>query len=147
VKHSSRTSSEHRHKLAGYAGLVESAVTSLFSYCRRIRAVGCVLRTCRLVVLSDTQHDSMRTTKTVSISMPPAELKIAERLAKSTNRSISGVLREGLKRLASEQYWQHVDAYAKPKADALGITENDVNRLVGEYRREKRGKTTKKQPR
>ena len=86
----------------------------------------------------------MRTTKTVSISMPPAELKLAERLAKTTNRSLSGVVREGLKRLASEQYWQQVQAVARPKAEALGITENDVNRLVEEYRREKRAKTIKK---
>ena len=86
----------------------------------------------------------MRTTKTISISMPPAELKLAERLAKTTNRSLSGVVREGLKRLASEQYWQQVQAVARPKAEALGITENDVNRLVEEYRREKRAKTIKK---
>lgn len=86
----------------------------------------------------------MRTTKTISVSMPPAELKLAERLAKSTNRSLSGVVREGLKRLASEQYWQQVHAVARPKAEDLGITENDVNRLVEEYRREKRAKTLKK---
>ena len=86
----------------------------------------------------------MRTTKTVSISMPPGELKLAERLAKSTNRSLSGVVREGLKRLASEQYWHQVQAVAQSKAKALGITENDVNRLVEEYRQEKRTKTIKK---
>jgi hypothetical protein len=86
----------------------------------------------------------MRTTKTVSISMPPDELKLAERLAKATNRSLSGVVREGLKRLASEQYWQQVQAVARPKAEALGITERDVTRLVEEYRREKRAKAIKK---
>ena len=83
----------------------------------------------------------MRTTKTVSISMPPGELKLAERLAKATNRSLSGVVREGLKRLASEQYWQQVQAVARPKAEALGITERDVTRMVEEYRREKRVKS------
>ena len=76
--------------------------------------------------------------------MPPAELKLAERLAKTTNRSLSGVVREGLKRLATDQYWQQVQAVARPKAEALGITEDDVNRLVEEYRREKRTKTIKK---
>ena len=40
----------------------------------------------------------MRAAVTVSVSMPPADLKMAEHLAKSTNRSVSGVLREGLKR-------------------------------------------------
>ncbi|MGA2589648.1 MAG: hypothetical protein ABSH32_07015 [Bryobacteraceae bacterium] len=86
----------------------------------------------------------MRTTKTVSISMSPADLKLAERLAKTTSRSVSGVLREGLKRMASEQYWQQVHAIARPKAETLGITEDDVTRLVDEYRKEKRVKTSKK---
>lgn len=76
--------------------------------------------------------------------MPPAELKLAERLAKTTNRSLSGVIREGLKRLAADQYWEEVHAVTRPKAEALGITETDVNRLVQVYRREKRAKTSKK---
>jgi hypothetical protein len=85
----------------------------------------------------------MRTSKTISISMPPDELLIAERLAKSTNRSLSGLVREGLKRLASDQYWQQVQAVAKPKAEALGIKESDVNRLIQDYREEKRAKAVK----
>ena len=76
--------------------------------------------------------------------MSPADLKLAERLAKNSNRSLSGVLREGLKRMASEQYWQQVHAVARPKAETLGITEDDVTRLVDEYRKEKRAKTSKK---
>ena len=76
--------------------------------------------------------------------MPPSELKLAERLAKTTNRSLSGVVREGLKRLAAEQYWQQVQAVAGPKAQARGITEADVERLVQEYRGETRGKISKK---
>ena len=86
----------------------------------------------------------MRTTKTVSISMSPADLKVAERLARATNRSLSGVFREGLKRIASEQYWQRVQAIAQPKAQALGIAQDDVTRLVHEYREEKRAKTGNK---
>jgi hypothetical protein len=86
----------------------------------------------------------MRTTRTVSISMSPADLKIAERLARATNRSLSGLLREGLKRVASEQYWQRVQAMAQPGAQARGIVEGDVTRLVHEYRREKRARNGKK---
>jgi putative aminopeptidase FrvX len=86
----------------------------------------------------------MRTTKTVSISMPPADLRVAERLAKATSRSVSGVLREGLKRLAAEQYWLEVQAVARPKAEALGIRQSDVVRLVKEYRRQKRAKPRSK---
>ena len=76
--------------------------------------------------------------------MPPAELKLAERLAMSTNRSLSGVVREGLKRLAADQYWERVRAMARPKAEALGIVQGDVDRLVREYRREKRATTPRK---
>ena len=58
----------------------------------------------------------MRTTKTVSISMSPAELKVAERLAKTTNRSLSGVVREGLKRLANEQYMAAGPSNSRPES-------------------------------
>jgi hypothetical protein len=80
----------------------------------------------------------MRTTKTVSISLRPADLKVAERLARTTNRSLSGVVREGLKLLAAEQYWNRVHAITGPKAKTLGLTEHDVIRLVQEHRAEKR---------
>lgn len=45
----------------------------------------------------------MRTTKAVSISLPPSDLKLAERLAKQTDRSLSGIFRQGLKRLQNER--------------------------------------------
>jgi len=77
--------------------------------------------------------------------MSPADLKLAERLARTTNRSVSGVLREGLKRLASEQYWQQVHAVARPKAEGLGIADHDVTRLVDEYRKEKRAQVSAKE--
>jgi hypothetical protein len=79
--------------------------------------------------------------------MSPADFRLAEGLARNTNRSISGVLREGLKRLATEQYWRRVQDSARPKADALGIKEEDVARLVKEDRREKRVKAGKKRTR
>ncbi len=86
----------------------------------------------------------MRTTKTVSISMTPTELEEAEQLARETNRSLSGLLREGLKRLKTDQYWANVHAFARPRAFALNITEDDVVRLVHEYRGEKRRRPSKK---
>lgn len=86
----------------------------------------------------------MRTTRTVSVSMLPSDLRVAERLARTTNRTLSGVVREGLKRLAAEQYWLQVHAVARPKADELGLTEADIDRMIREFRQEKRTKTVKK---
>ena len=48
----------------------------------------------------------MRTTKSVTISLPPAQLKIAERLAKKQNRTMSELFREGLRRLEKEDQWR-----------------------------------------
>jgi hypothetical protein len=87
----------------------------------------------------------MGTTKQFPSPWLPAELKRAERLARTTNRSLSGVVREGLKRLASERYWQQVQAVARPKAEALGLTEGDVNRQVEDYRRERRSRLLRKE--
>jgi predicted transcriptional regulator len=51
----------------------------------------------------------MRTTKAISISLLPSEIRQARLLAKKTNRSLSGLFREGLKllredRAAAEEY-------------------------------------------
>jgi predicted transcriptional regulator len=45
----------------------------------------------------------MRSSRAISISLPPSELRQAQRLAKETNRSLSGIFREGLKRLQHER--------------------------------------------
>jgi predicted transcriptional regulator len=44
----------------------------------------------------------MRTTKAISISLSPSEIRQARLLAKRTNRSLSGLFREGLKLLREE---------------------------------------------
>ena len=48
----------------------------------------------------------MRTTKSVTISLPPEQLKRAERLAKKQSRTMSELFREGLRRLEQEEEWR-----------------------------------------
>jgi len=45
----------------------------------------------------------MRTTKSVTISLPPAQLRTAERLARRQNRTMSELFQEGLRRLEWEE--------------------------------------------
>ena len=45
----------------------------------------------------------MRTTKAISISLSPSEIRQARLLAKRTNRSLSGLFREGLKLLREDR--------------------------------------------
>lgn len=85
----------------------------------------------------------MKTSQNISITMPQAMIKDAERLAKKEGRTISELFRETLRRYVWEQEWNEINAYGSAKAKAMGITEKDVNRLIQEYRREQR-KTAKK---
>jgi predicted transcriptional regulator len=45
----------------------------------------------------------MRTTKSVTISLPPAQLKAAERIAKKENRTMSELFREALRRYEQDE--------------------------------------------
>jgi Arc/MetJ-type ribon-helix-helix transcriptional regulator len=45
----------------------------------------------------------MRTSKTISVSMPPAQLKQVERLAKRENRTMSELIREALRQYQQRQ--------------------------------------------
>jgi Arc/MetJ-type ribon-helix-helix transcriptional regulator len=45
----------------------------------------------------------MRTSKTVSVSMPPTQLKQVERLAKKENRTMSELIREALRQYQQRQ--------------------------------------------
>jgi len=47
---------------------------------------------------------------------------------------------EALRSYARERWWQEVNAYGREQAEALGIRDEDVERLIEEARREKRDK-------
>jgi Arc/MetJ-type ribon-helix-helix transcriptional regulator len=50
------------------------------------------------------KHDThMRTSRTLSISMPPAQFRQVERLAKKENRTLSELVREALRRYQQKQ--------------------------------------------
>ena len=65
----------------------------------------------------------MRTTKSVSISLPPEQFKTAERLAKKQNRTMSELFREGLRRLEQDE--------RRPSSAALADF-RDIVRLIRE---------------
>src|ERR1035438_5926148 len=66
---------------------------------------------------------TMRTTKSVSISLPPEQFKTAERLAKKQNRTMSELFREGLRRLEQDE--------RRPSSAALADF-RDIVRLIRE---------------
>jgi len=81
----------------------------------------------------------MRTTKTLSITLPPEMLTRAAALAKKGNRTMSELVREVLRHYERDRWWDQVNALGRKTAEAAGVrTEDDVVRAIHELRREKR---------
>ena len=89
----------------------------------------------------------MRTSKTISISLPPGQLRQMERVAKKENRTMSELMREAFRR--------YVQAEAQPAtlAEALRlvredsrqkgtsrITQKEINAEIADYRSQQRGR-------
>jgi predicted DNA-binding protein len=95
----------------------------------------------------------MRTSKTISVSLPPEQLKRTERLAKRENRTLSELVREALRQYEQKQEAPiNYDLIAALRAVQNGarragldkLTEREIDAEVTASRREKDRKT--KQP-
>lgn len=79
----------------------------------------------------------MRTTKLITISIMPEFLEEIEKLAKEERRTKSELVREALRRYIAEKELRRLQRYGLRKAGELGMGEDDVQRLVDEYRAER----------
>ena len=77
----------------------------------------------------------MRTTKIVSLSLPPKLLRESERVAKEEGRTKSELFREALRRYLLEAKVRRLQGFGARQAQKLGIKASDVQRLIGEYRK------------
>ena len=86
----------------------------------------------------------MRTTAGISITLPPEMLARAKKLAGRENRTMSELIREAFREYEQKRRWDEINDYGRASAAKLGITEQDVPRLVKESRAEHRGKTNRR---
>ena len=77
----------------------------------------------------------MRTSKTLSITLPPEMLTRAEAIARKEHRTMSELVREALRQYERTEWWDSMNAYGRPKAEERGLTEADVVSTVREVRR------------
>lgn len=77
----------------------------------------------------------MRTTRILSLSLPPDLAREAERVAKEEGRTKSELFREALRRYVEERRWRLLQRYGAERARKAGVTEADVERVVQEFRR------------
>jgi len=73
-----------------------------------------------------------------TMTLPPALAAEVRAAADEQSRPAGEVLREAVERYLSERRWQKIFAYGEERARELGLTEEDVPRLIAEYRREQR---------
>ncbi len=82
----------------------------------------------------------MRTTRVISITLPPEMAGQAEQLARKENRTMSELMREAFRRYQRERQWEEANRYGRAKAESLGITEADVVRVGKEFRAAERAR-------
>jgi len=80
----------------------------------------------------------MRTSNTLSITLPPEMRARAEALAKKENRTMSELIREALRHYERESWWEEMNVYGRAKAQERSLTEADVVPLVKQVRKERR---------
>ena len=83
-------------------------------------------------------NTSMRSTRTLSVTLPPEMLKRAQSIAKRESRTMSELVREALRYYDGRAWWDEVNAYGRQRAEERGLREADVERLVYESRRSSR---------
>ena len=97
----------------------------------------------------------MRTTKSVSISLPPEQFKTAERLARKQNRTMSELFREGLRKLEQEDKTgvntELLTALRAVQQDARRaglskLTAREIDSEIAAARRGRRVKVVKQRP-
>jgi len=96
----------------------------------------------------------MRTTRTISISLPPAQLRAVERIAKQENRTMSELVREALRqyeRMLTPAPANFAEAVRLLREDARQkgadkLTARDVSAEIAAVRRSRRRKTNLTRP-
>ena len=79
----------------------------------------------------------MRTTRVVSITMPPPLFEEVQALAKQENRTMSELVREALRRYQRERDWEQIRSFGTMAAEMAGVeNEEDVVNLVRQARHE-----------
>ncbi len=76
-----------------------------------------------------------RTTKTMTLSVPPEMAKQIEELTKAEGRTRSDLFREALRRYIEEKKWARLYRHGEFKAREKGISEEQVEDTIDAHRK------------
>lgn len=85
--------------------------------------------------------------KNLHAKIPPALLAEAENVAQTEHITVDELVRDAMERRLRERRRQKLRAYGEAQARKLGIREEDVERVVHEYREEQRERQDKERGR
>ena len=78
----------------------------------------------------------MRTTKVMTLSLPPDMAKEVEDIVKEENRTKSELFREALRKYINDKRWLQIRQWGLKTARELGIsTEEEVDTLIHQARK------------
>lgn len=80
----------------------------------------------------------METEKNLHAKIPPALLAEVEQAASADHISVDELVRDAMERRIRERRRQNLYAYGEQQARKLGIKEEDVDRIIHEFRQEER---------
>lgn len=75
-----------------------------------------------------------------SVEMPATLLAELQAAANEEHRTREELLREAVERYLRDRRWQGLLAYGEQQARSLDLSEEDVPRLIEEYRRERKSR-------
>ena len=73
-----------------------------------------------------------------SITLPPTMFSEVEQLAQREGRTVGELLQEAVRRYLFQTQIRELQDYGRQRSEDLGLAEGDVERLIHEYRRERR---------
>lgn len=76
-----------------------------------------------------------RTTKTITLALPPKMVEKIDKLMKKEQRTRSELLQEALRRYIEEKEWQEILRYGRQKAKEKGITEEKIEEIIDAQRK------------
>jgi len=74
----------------------------------------------------------------VSVTLPPTMLREVQELAGREGKTVSELLQEAVRRYLIQNQVRELQRYGQRQAERLGLNESDVERLIHQYRLEKR---------
>ena len=88
----------------------------------------------------------MRSTKTVSITVPPILLRQAEQVARREGRTKSELFREALRRYVAQSQFRELQQFGIEQSKKLGLKESEVDQMIQEVRHEGRRRPQRARP-